>query len=388
MSSTYSDSLRVELIGPGDQAGAWGTTTNNNFNYIFDKAIAGYQAVTIASSPYTLTSVSGPTSTAALNQSIYAAIQFTGATGATTVYAPAVSKTYIIWNNSGHAVTLYNTGYSTGPTIANGARVLVFSTGTAFYEVLPSNVSGTVAIVNGGTGQTTANAAFNALAPSQTSANGKYLKSDGTNTSWDQIDISTSDVTGVLLGANGGTGVANTGRTITLGGNISTGGALTTSGAFATTLTTTATTSITLPTTGTLATLAGSEALTNKTINGSSNTITNVSLTTAVTGTLPVANGGTGVTTSTGSGNNVLSTSPTLVTPILGTPTSGNLANCTFPTLNQNTTGSAGSVATTNFSIVESGGKLYFKYGGTDIASLDSSGNFTALADSTAYGTP
>jgi hypothetical protein len=48
-------------------------------------------------------------------------------------------------------------------------------------------------------------------------------------------------------------------------------------------------------------------------------------------GTLAVANGGTGVTSSTGSGNVVLSTSPTLVTPILGTPTSGNLANCTFP---------------------------------------------------------
>jgi len=36
-------------------------------------------------------------------------------------------------------------------------------------------------------------------------------------------------------------------------------------------------------------------------------------------------------TTTTGSGNIVLSTSPTLVTPVLGTPTSGNLANCTFP---------------------------------------------------------
>lgn len=58
---------------------------------------------------------------------------------------------------------------------------------------------------------------------------------------------------------------------------------------------------------------------------------------------LPVLNGGTGVTTSTGTGANVLSTSPTLVTPILGTPTSGNLTNCTFPTLNQNTTGSSGS---------------------------------------------
>jgi hypothetical protein len=63
-----------------------------------------------------------------------------------------------------------------------------------------------------------------------------------------------------------------------------------------------------------------------------------------VSGTLPVANGGTGVTTSTGTGDVVLSNSPTLVTPALGTPASGNLANCTFPTLNQNTTGTADNV--------------------------------------------
>lgn len=52
------------------------------------------------------------------------------------------------------------------------------TTGTA------SNVTGTVAIANGGTGQTTANSAFNALAPSQTGNSGKYLTTDGTNTSW------------------------------------------------------------------------------------------------------------------------------------------------------------------------------------------------------------
>ena len=52
----------------------------------------------------------------------------------------------------------------------------------------------------------------------------------------------------VVAGQYGGTGVANTGKTITLGGN------LTTSGAFATTLTITAATNVTLPTSGTLAT--------------------------------------------------------------------------------------------------------------------------------------
>jgi hypothetical protein len=72
-----------------------------------------------------------------------------------------------------------------------------------------------------------------------------------------------------------------------------------------------------------------------------------IGLATHVDGTLPVANGGTGVTSSTGSGSVVLSNSPALVTPALGTPASGNLANCTFPTLNQNTTGSAATFTST-----------------------------------------
>ena len=67
-----------------------------------------------------------------------------------------------------------------------------------------------------------------------------------------------------IAGQYGGTGVNNSGKTITLGGN------LTTSGMYSTTLTVTANTSVTLPTTGTLATLTGTETFTNKTLTSPS----------------------------------------------------------------------------------------------------------------------
>ena len=57
--------------------------------------------------------------------------------------------------------------------------------------------------------------------------------------------------------------------------------------------------------------------------------------------------GYTDFSTATGTGAVVLATSPTLVTPALGTPSSGTLTNCTFPTLNQNTTGTAANVTGT-----------------------------------------
>lgn len=52
---------------------------------------------------------------------------------------------------------------------------------------LTTQVTGTLPIANGGTGQTTATAAFNALAPSQTGNSGEYLTTDGTNTTWAPI---------------------------------------------------------------------------------------------------------------------------------------------------------------------------------------------------------
>jgi hypothetical protein len=107
MSSTYSTSLRAELIGSGDQAGAWGSTTNGNLSNIFDVAIAGYQIVSVTSANQALTYLNGPTTTANLNQSVYAMLSFTTTTSATfNVYAPPVSKQYIVYNNSGYSMIL------------------------------------------------------------------------------------------------------------------------------------------------------------------------------------------------------------------------------------------------------------------------------------------
>jgi hypothetical protein len=79
-------------------------------------------------------------------------------------------------------------------------------------------------------------------------------------------------------------------RTINLAGNLTTAGALVTSGANSLTLTTTGATNVTLPTTGTLATLAGAEALTNKSYNGNTWTAGTGVLTIAAGKTLTASN--------------------------------------------------------------------------------------------------
>jgi hypothetical protein len=40
------------------------------------------------------------------------------------------------------------------------------------------------------------------------------------------------------------------------------------------------------------------------------------------------------------------------------------------------------------WSVIPSGTKLYFNYNGTNVGSLDSSGNFVVIGNMTAYGTP
>jgi len=109
--------------------------------------------------------------------------------------AAAGSTTYTLPSADGTNGQVLSTNGSGTLSWATGGGVTTFSAGTT--GLTPSTattgaitLAGTLAIANGGTGQTTATAAFNALAPSQTSNSGKYLTTDGTNTSWGTVSAS------------------------------------------------------------------------------------------------------------------------------------------------------------------------------------------------------
>jgi hypothetical protein len=77
---------------------------------------------------------------------------------------------------------------------------------------------GTIAIANGGTGQTTAANAINALLPSQTGNNGKFLTTDGSVASWGTTG--TGGGAGSVTSIASGAGITNNPATITSVGTV------------------------------------------------------------------------------------------------------------------------------------------------------------------------
>ena len=92
------------------------------------------------------------------------------------------------------------------------------------------------------------------------------------------------------------------------------------------------------PALGTPTALVGTNISGTATAFTASNVTTNANL----TGPITSVGNATSIASQTGTGSTfVVDTSPVLVTPNLGTPSAGTLTNCTFPTLNQDTTGTA-----------------------------------------------
>ena len=140
MASTYSDSLKLELMETGANASTWGTNTNTNLE-VLDAFAQGYVSKSVAgSADVTLTTGNADPDAESANK----VIELTGAlTGAISVLIPAVTggSEYLIYNNTSgaYALTIAATGHAAnGVVVTQGAYSRVYCDGTANFNVAVS----------------------------------------------------------------------------------------------------------------------------------------------------------------------------------------------------------------------------------------------------------
>ncbi|MFA5898366.1 MAG: hypothetical protein WC829_04555 [Hyphomicrobium sp.] len=128
MVSSYSPSLRLELMATGDQSGTWGTTTNTNLGTLLEQAIAGVLSVAQGDvANLTLTATDG-----ASDEARNMVVNITGAiTAARNVVVPTAEKVYLAKNSTtgGFAVT-FKTAAGTGVSVLPGTSQWVYCDGT------------------------------------------------------------------------------------------------------------------------------------------------------------------------------------------------------------------------------------------------------------------
>jgi hypothetical protein len=137
MASTYSTSLKITLMGDGDQSGLWGQTTNTNLGTLLEQAITGVQSIVMSDANYTLTSFNGIS-----DEARNAVLVVTGTNNAVRdLIPPVVKKLYTVVNNTtgGYAIRIIGAS-GTGVNIPNGATCLVYCDGTNFINGLSGSI--------------------------------------------------------------------------------------------------------------------------------------------------------------------------------------------------------------------------------------------------------
>jgi hypothetical protein len=198
MASTYSTNLKIELIGTGEQAGTWGTTTNSNLGTALEQAIVGKADVTMSSTTITLTLSNSNAAQDA--RAIY--LNLTGSPGGAAVLeVPAVQKPYIVKNGSDQQVTIKVSG-QTGVPIPTLKTALVYNNGTdvvTAVDHIPSLTLGAaLPVASGGTGITSFGTGVATFLGTPSSANLAAAVTDETGTGALVFATSPTFVTPVL----------------------------------------------------------------------------------------------------------------------------------------------------------------------------------------------
>ena len=125
MASIYTANSGIEKIGAGEQAGAWGTTTNNNFD-IIDKAISGVEAISLSGTTTALTTSDGTLSEGG-NKVLVLGGSPSG-TNTITIGPNDQDKVYVVENATNQTVT-FTQGSGGNVSIVAGSKKIIFADG-------------------------------------------------------------------------------------------------------------------------------------------------------------------------------------------------------------------------------------------------------------------
>ena len=170
---------QLGLVTPtqGTLSGTWGDTVNNGITEYVNIAIAGTLSFS-GDGAITLANTLGDASASNIGSTTaqYMVIRVTGTqTVAKVITAPSYSKLYMVDHAGATSAVTFKAAGQTGVSIAVGEKCFVYYNGTDYIKISGTLPTTTVPIANGGTGQTTATAAFDALAPTTTAGDTMYF---------------------------------------------------------------------------------------------------------------------------------------------------------------------------------------------------------------------
>ena len=144
MPSTYTDNGGIEKIGLGEKAGAWGTTTNNNFD-IIDKLTNGVVDITLSGTTHTLTTSDGSVSDGMSKVLVLGGSP--SGTNTITISPNDADKLYFVQNGTSQTAT-FTQGSGANVSVAAGKQAIIFAdgagSGAAVTEIKPNTADASV----------------------------------------------------------------------------------------------------------------------------------------------------------------------------------------------------------------------------------------------------